>query len=177
MKFIGTMAGLRRMALACMLIGTLTSCGGGGGDSTTTSAPKPGITSFLQINPLAGFSWSTSQQTTPTITLTRMPGAALGNLTVLLSNYVCDGSNRPVRGGLFRSFSLTPSQQATTSVTLGSSALKLQIPAAATYVLVEVVDNNRKIVLYSQLVAPAALALAPLAISVPDVPALSDCPG
>jgi hypothetical protein len=171
MKFITTTAASRRLTLATMLLGTLAlaSCGGGGSSTT------PAVASFLDIVAKPGFLWSTAQQAKPSIDLTRSSGAALGNLTVLVSSYACGGSTNPVSSGLFTSFALTPDEQAKTAATLDLSTLPLQIPAAATYVLVEAVDNNRKIALYSKLVKPAALA--GLTISVPDVPALASCPG
>lgn len=173
MKFINmmTMAASCRMAMACMLIGTLASCGGGSG---STAAPKPVLASFADLISAAGFSWSTAQSATVAISLSRSPAARLGNLTVLVSSYTCDASSpNPVRSGLYTSFSLLPVQQIDYAATLGQADMKLQMPAAATRVLVEVMDNNRGITLYSTLAAPAALAT--LAIQVPDAPALTSC--
>lgn len=176
MKFINTMAASGRMAMVGMLIGTLASCGGGSG-STATATPgaTPVLASFVELIPAAGFSWSTAQSATVAISLSRSPAARLGNLTVLVSSYACDASSpNPVRSGLYTSFSLLPVQQIDYAATVGSAGAKLQFPAAATRVLVEVVDNDRSITLYSTLVTPAALATT-LAIQVPDTPALASC--
>ena len=176
MKFINTMAASGRMAMACMLIGTLASCGGG--SSATTATAKPVLASFVDLISAAGFSWSTTQSATVAISLSRSPVARLGNLTVLVSSYVCNDAGgawlaNPVRSGLFTSFSLLPVQQIDDAATLGSAGVTLQVPAAATRVLVEVVDNNRRITLYSTLTTPAALAT--LTILVPETPALASC--
>jgi hypothetical protein len=174
MKSIITIAASGRMALTCLLIAALTSCGGGSGSATTSSA-KSVLTSFLQISPPAGFFWSTSKPSSVAITLSRNPSARLGNLTVLVSNYLCNGGANPVHAGLFASYSLLPIDQIGLSAKVGLASETLQIPAATALVLVEVVDNSRGIALVSQLVAPAALAT--LTLQVPDVPALSGCPG
>jgi hypothetical protein len=175
MKFINTMAASGRMAMACLLIGVLASCGGGSG-STATPAAKPVLASFVDLISAAGFSWSTAQPATVAISLSRSPAARLGDLTVLVSGYACGASSpNPVRSGLYSSFSLLPVQQIDYAATLGSTGVKLQVPAAATRVLVEVVDNNRGITLYSTLAIPAALAT--LAIQVPNTPALASCAG
>lgn len=177
MKFINTMAASGRMAMVGMLIGTLASCGGGSGSGSTamaTPGATPVLASFVDLVSAAGFSWSTAQSATVAISLSRSPAARLGNLTVLVSSYACDASSpNPVRSGLYTSFSLLPVQQIDYAATLGSAGAKLQFPAAATRVLVEVVDNDRNITLYSTLATPAALAA--LAIQVPDTPVLASC--
>ena len=150
---------------------TLVSCGGG---SATDSATPPSATGFADIAPKAGFTWSTTQQTSARIALSRASGQALGNLTLLVSDYVCDGSSpNPIRGSRFTSFVLSPQQQAALSLTLDLHALQLQVPAAAGRVLAEVVDNQRKLALYGRLVVPASLAS--MTVSVPDTPTLANC--
>jgi hypothetical protein len=161
-----------RAALALGIL-TLAACGGGGG-SPGDPAPPAAPTAFVDVVPKAGFSWATAQQAAPRIALSRASGQALGNLSLLVSDYVCDGkSPNPVRGSRFTALALTPSQQAALSVTLDLHALQLQVPASAGRVLAEVVDNQRKVALYSRLVVPAALSS--VSVSVPDTPSLASC--
>ena len=151
---------------------TLAACGGGGGSSDPVTPPS--ATGFADIAPKAGFTWSTTQQTSARITLSRASGQALGNLTLLVSDYVCDGSSpSPVRGSRFTSLALSPQQQAASSAKLDLHALQLQVPAAAGRVLAEVVDNQRKVALYGRLVVPASLSS--VSVSVPDTPTPANC--
>ena len=161
-----------RAALALGLL-TLAACGGGGGSSADPTPPAT-ATALTDVAPKAGFSWTTTQQAAPRIALSRASGQALGNLSLLVSDYVCgDKSPNPVRGSRYTVLSLTPSQQAALSVTLDLHALQLQVPASAGRVLAEVVDNQRKLALYSRLVVPASLSS--VSVSVPDTPSLASC--
>ena len=120
MKSITTIAACRRLPLACVLLGTLAlaSCGGGGGGSAAVAAPSNVIASFLDIMPGLNFFWSTSQQASVGITLTRASGAALGDLKMVLSTSTCDDPTggggqlvHPVRTSVLIAVPLTDDQQ------------------------------------------------------------------
>lgn len=178
MKYIDKMTACRRLPLACVLICTLglASCGGGAGG--TTAAPTKQTTildGFFQMMPDLSFLWTTSKQVSVGITVSRASNAALGDLTVVLSNSTCDdptGGGRllhPIRTSVFIAYPLTDVEQTKTTATLGLGQLQLQIPDATSYVLVEVLDNtNPSLELYSKLVRPADLPSLNIVIALPQ---------
>jgi hypothetical protein len=184
MKYIDNMTTCRRLPLACVLICTfaLASCGGGGGGTTATPAvvmPQTTILDgFFQMMPDLSFLWTTSKQASVGITMSRADtNAALGDLTVVLSNSTCNDPTggggqlvHPVRTSVFIAYPLTDAQQIAASATLGLGQLQLQIPAATSHVLVEVLDNtNPSLELYSKLVRPADLAGLKIVIPLPQL--------
>ena len=172
--------------LICVLAGALAlaSCGGGGGSATPPqdATPPTVLDGFLGLMPALGFSWSTSQQTSVGIELSRASGAALGDLTVSVSNYFCTDPTggggtlaHPVRTSALTSYTLDAGQQKVNATTFDLAALALQVPTAANYVLVEVYDGASNTMLYGKLVAPAALPT--LKISVPAAAVRASCAG
>jgi hypothetical protein len=173
MKYINKMTACRRLPLACALICTLAlaSCGGGGGGGDATATPATVRSStvlegFFRMMPDLSFLWTTSQQREVEITLRRADtSAALGDLSVVISKYICDDPTgggqlpHPVHLDNYLLYSLTVDEQITTSAILNLGQLQLQLPAATSHVLVEALDNNDpSLELYSKLVAPAELA-------------------
>ena len=182
MKLIATMTALGRLPLACLLMGALASCGDG---SRSTAAPAPAATappgialnSLLAIIPALGLSSPAAQAG---MALSRISHTKLGDLTLVLSNYLCQDPTgggallaHPARTGQLASYSLGKNEQGADAATVGMAGLEFKIPLAGTHVLVEVIDNHRNLALYGKLVAPAALA--GLDIAVPETPLLASC--
>jgi hypothetical protein len=183
MKYIDKMTACQRAPRACVLICTLAlalaSCGGGAGGTTATPMTQTTILDgFFQMMPDLSFLWTTSKQVNVGITLSRASNAALGDLTVVLSNSTCDDPTggdqlaHPIRTSVFIAYPLTVTpvnQQTAASATLGLGQLQLQIPDATSYVLVEVLDNtNPSLELYSKLVRPADLPSLNIVIALPQ---------
>lgn len=152
-------------ALACSALLALSACGGGGGAGSGAGAAAPH--SFAQIQPAAGFTWSTSTTAPAAITLSR-PGG-VGTVSLLIAQYTCADATSSTGGSL--AFALRTSVLTTYTVTTANAAssslqvplASLQLPAAAGRVLVEVVEGAS--VLHGQLVDVGALSS--LSINVP----------
>jgi hypothetical protein len=188
MKTIISIDACRRLPLACVLIGTLALASCGGGSSATVAAPNNIIASFLDIIPGIDFPWSTSQQTAVNISLSRVSGAALGELRVTLSDYSCvdptggtDPLVNPIRtGNQFLSYSLIKvpdgkDEQSATSATISLAELKFQVSIATKYVLAEVFDDSLGIALFGKLVRPADLATLKISLPSADAPVVALC--
>jgi hypothetical protein len=185
MKTFISVTACRRLPLLCVLIATLVQagCGGGGGGSSATSGTSTTPTvldGFLGLMPALDFSWSTAQQAQVGIQVSRATSAALGELTVSVSNYFCDDPTggggilaHPVRTSALTSYTLDANEKNATAATFDLAALALQVPTAASYVLVEVYDGASNVMLYGELVAPAALPT--LKISLPAVAVRASC--
>jgi hypothetical protein len=179
MKQMASMTALRRLPLACILMGALASCG----DSSAPAAPAPSgttVDSLLTIVPAQDTSSPTTAQAG--IALSRISNTKLGDLTLVLSNYLCQdptGSGallaHPARTGQLASYSLGKNEQSADAATVAMGGLAFQIPPTAAHVLVEVIDHGRNIALYGKLVAPAMLA--GLKIALPETPLLASCAG
>lgn len=180
MKFIPSIASSRRAPAICALLGTLmlSACGGGGGGASTPAVATPtataAVTNFAQVSAMPNFTWATANKVVPAVGISRNP--ALGELTLLLSNYTCvDPTNPgarlhyPLRDGLLTSYSLNPAEQAATKITWNQ--LGLQVPAATNLLLIELVEGTSTI--YSKLVQPSALAT--LSITLTDTPVQVTC--
>ncbi len=177
MKQTASMIALRRLPLACILVGALASCG----DSSAPVAPAPSgttVDSLLTIVPGQDSSSPTTAQAG--IALSRISNTKLGDLTLVLSNYLCQdptGSSallaHPARAGQLASYSLGKNEQSAAAMTVAMEGLQFQIPPTGGLVLAEVIDHGRNIALYGKLVAPAALA--GLKIAVPETPLLASC--
>jgi hypothetical protein len=173
------MIALRRLPMACILMAALASCG----DSSAPAASAPSgttVASLLTIVPGQGSSSPTTAQAG--IALSRISNTKLGELTLVLSNYLCQdptGSGtllaHPARTGQLASYSLGKKEQSADATTVAMAGLQFQIPPTGALVLVEVIDHSRNIALYGKLVAPAALA--GLKIAVPETPLLASCAG
>jgi hypothetical protein len=157
MKHIAGMITLRHLSFACLLTGALASCDDDSRSAAAQNSPAQ-----------AGMA------------LSRTSNAKLGDLTLVLSNYLCQdptGSGallaHPARTGQLASYSLAKNEQSADTATVAMEGLKFQIPLAGTLVLVEVIDHGHNIALYGKLVAPAALA--GLKIAVPETPLLASC--
>ena len=187
MKTLISVTSRRRLPLACILTAALAlaSCGGGGGGtSAAPAAPNTIVASFVDIVPGINFSWSTAQQSSVKISVKRASGAALGDLRVVLSDYLCDDPTggagllpNPVRTSAYLSYALTvpplANEQGATAATLDLSAL--QIPASRKYVLVEVFDDTARVALYGQLVKPTALGALAISLPGPDAVIAGSC--
>lgn len=185
MKYIINIKTFRRLPLVCVLVGALAlaSCGGGsGGTIAAPTAPPTILDGFLGMMPALGFSWSTAQQVQVGIGMSRASGAALGDLTVSVSNYFCDDPTggggmlvHPIRTSALTSYTLDASQQKATATTFDLAALVLQVPAATSYVLVEVYDGASNVMLYGNLAAPAALGTLKISLPGSDAPVVASC--
>lgn len=157
------------VGLACLL---LSACGGGGGGSAP-SAPTTATTALSSMTSMVAaldFSFSTAQQPASGITLTRASGSALGTgVKLVLTGSTCvheavGALTNPMATDSYVTYplSVTEASQTSTKVNLGA----FQIPAAATEVLVTVVDGNSTLYSKRQSVA----SLASLSLVFPDEP-------
>lgn len=171
-----------RSPAALVLVGMvsllLTACGGGGGDSapstTATTTPTPTataiITSLASIVAALDFRFSTAQQPASGITLARATGAALGTgVKLVLTGSTCVHDavgtlTNPMATDSYISYPLTVTEASQTSAKFNLGAF--QIPAAATEVLVTVIDGNST--LYSK--RHSVASLANLSLVFPDEP-------
>ena len=173
------MTALRRLSLACILMGALASCGSG----SAPAARAPSVTTVDSLLTIVQVQSSSSPTTAQTgIALSRMSNTKLGDLTLVLSNYLCldpTGSGtllaHPARTGQLASYSLGKNEQGTAAATVAMEGLAFQIAPTGALVLVEVIDHSRNLALYGKLVAPATLA--GLKIAVPETPLLASCSG
>jgi hypothetical protein len=181
MKHIAGVMALRRLSAACLLMGMLASCSNGA-DSAAPSASGAGILNrllaFIRASGMSSPAGPT--QAEAAIALSRISHAQLGELTLVLSNYLCQdpsGSGNmllhPARTGQLASYSLSKSEQSADAVTVAMPARQFQIPQAGARVLVEVIDQRRNMALYGKLVALPGLA--GLNIAVPETPLLAVC--
>jgi hypothetical protein len=151
------MIALRRLSFACLMTGALASCDHDSRSAATQASPAQ-----------SG------------LALSRTSNAKLGDLTLVLSNYLCQdptGSDallaHPARTGQLASYAFGKNEQSATAVTVAMTALGFQIAQTGALVLVEVIDHRSNSALYGKLVAPSALA--GLKIAVPETPLLASC--
>ena len=151
----------------------LSACGGGGGGGNTPSPtpnPEAKITSLASIVAALGFEFSTAQQPASGITLARASGAALGTgVKLLLTGSTCVHEAvgtliNPIATDSYITYPLTVTEASQTSLKVNLGAF--QIPAAATDVLVTVVDGNSTLYSKRQPVA----TLVSLNVVFPDEP-------
>jgi hypothetical protein len=168
----------------------LTACGGGGGGGASTTAAvvttpvvttpvvvvTPTATAFKAVVPQAGFNWTTVQKPATGITLSRVSGQALGTRIKLnIANFTCVHSAvgslvNPMATDTLTAYPLTATEGANKTLTVSLGAV--QIPAAITQVLVEVLDGNST--LYSK--RHAVSALGSLTVAFPDTTPSSQDP-
>jgi hypothetical protein len=150
----------------CLLVAwMLTGCLGGG-SGTGTVAPAPTV--MTAVTPPANFTWTTAQQvSTGGITLSRVSTPTLGAVKLMIANFVCvhpvvGQLQNPMATDLYASYPLNTAQSASSSAMIDLQSL--QIPAAVTDVLVQVVDGNS--ILYSK--RHTVKSLAGLSVAFPD---------
>jgi hypothetical protein len=127
----------------------LVACGGGGGSSAVLPTPNSSVASFSQVSAPRGFAWSSAKSSQAVmVSITRSSGAALGQVRVVISNFIetdPTGSGMPIP---------TMSTDVIASSIAGSNSLatdtanfgRIQWPLGLSQVLVEifsVTDGSR----------------------------------
>jgi hypothetical protein len=157
------------------IVASLAACGGGGGGSSSTATSTAGgsttpaaVTKFADISVPAGFTWKTvTDASAVSVSLNRTSAAALGNVRVVVSNFI--ETDPTGSGAAIEPMSTDVIGTALASNAAGTSATAafgtLRFPAGTTFVLVEVFDVGGGARLASGKVAVATLASAGLALT------------